>query len=425
MGAPGKPVRIRRCPATVTPILGEARSPDLARIKAFEDKALRSTAGLIYRLVLHPPALRAEGIALSVTEGQARVLSAAAPAAVGVRVWRAVLAPLSVTLALLIGVAVFALLAGPTDIAPSTVGRIILARALHIDIGTWPATAEQIVWQIRVPRVLLAGLVGATLAVSGTAYQGVFRNPLAEPYLIGVAAGAGLGATIVLVSPVSAEWHGLTLVTPAAFAGAMLAVLLSYGVARASGVAGSGLILAGVAIGALSNATMSFLYMYNEVRITAVFTWLMGGFNLASWTRVGVLALYAVPSLAVVWMHARLLNVLSLDEEQAQHLGVDVERVRLVVLGAASLATAAAVSFSGLIGFVGLIVPHVARLIVGPDVRRMLPIAFAGGAALLIGADVIARSALEPVELPVGIVTAFIGGPFFLLLLRRGRRAAW
>jgi iron complex transport system permease protein len=165
--------------------------------------------------------------------------------------------------------------------------------------------------------------------------------------------------------------------------------------------------------------------MYNEVRITAVFNWLMGGFNLASWTRVGVLALYALPCLAVVWVHARLLNVLSLDEDQAQHLGVDVERLRLIVLGSASLATAAAVSFSGLIGFVGLIVPHVARLIVGPDVRRVLPIALVGGAALLIAADVIARTVLEPVELPVGIVTAFIGGPFFLLLLRRGRRAAW
>jgi iron complex transport system permease protein len=425
VGAPGKPVQFRRCPATVIRLRRKARSPDLARIKAFEDKALRSTAGPVAWLVLHPPALKAEGVSLPVSERQAHTLPVPAPAAPIVRAWRGVLAPLSIALTLLVGVAVVALLAGPTDIAPGTVARIVVARALHIDVGTWSATAEQIVWQIRVPRVLLAGLVGATLAVSGTAYQGVFRNPLAEPYLIGVAAGAGLGATIVLVSPVTAEWHGLTLVTPAAFAGAMLAVLLSYAVSRVSGVAGSGLILAGVAIGALCNATMSFLYMYNEVRITAVFNWLMGGFNLASWTRVGVLALYALPCLAVVWVHARLLNVLSLDEDQAQHLGVDVERLRLIVLGSASLATAAAVSFSGLIGFVGLIVPHVARLIVGPDVRRVLPIALVGGAALLIAADVIARTVLEPVELPVGIVTAFIGGPFFLLLLRRGRRAAW
>jgi iron complex transport system permease protein len=301
---------------------------------------------------------------------------------------------------------------------------VLLHRIGHIDAGAVPATAEQIVWQVRLPRVLLAGLVGASLAGSGTAYQGVFRNPLAEPYLIGVAAGAGLGATMMITSPIAGDWHGLTLVTPAAFAGAVAAVALAYSLARMSGAgAGAGLILAGVAIAAICNAAMSFLYMYNGDRITAVFAWLMGGFNLATWSRVWLLAACLTVSMVVVAVHGRLLNVLQLDEDEARYLGVNVEQVRLIVLLAASLAAAAAVSVSGLIGFVGLIVPHIARAITGPDHRRVLPLSLVGGATLLIGADAVARSALHGVEIPVGIITALAGGPFFLLLLH-ARRAA-
>lgn len=342
------------------------------------------------------------------------------------RVRRRTAPALALAVVLLLILAVAALLQGASHIAPDAVLRVILARTLHLQIGTWPAAAEQIVWQIRLPRVLLAGLVGATLATTGTAYQGVFRNPLAEPYLIGVAAGAGLGATLVFVSPAAGSWHGVTLVTPAAFAGAVLAVTLAYTLARGAGsTSGSALILAGIAIAALCNAATSLLFFWNGTRILSVFAWLMGGFNTASWGRVAVVACYALPCLVVIAMHARLLNVLLLDEEQARQVGVDVERVKLIVLAAASLAAAAAVSVSGLIGFIGLVVPHVARLIVGPDHRRLLPLAFVGGAALTIGADLLARIALAPVEIPVGIVTAFVGAPFFLYLLQRGRRRAW
>ncbi len=334
--------------------------------------------------------------------------------------------PLALATLLLAAAVVLALFTGPVRVPPGAVGAILLARLTGIHLGAWPTGAEQIVWEIRAPRVLLAGMVGATLATTGAAYQGVFRNPLAEPYLIGVAAGAGLGATIVLVSPLSGSWHGLSLVTPAAFLGAMAAVLLAVAVSRAARLAyGAGLVLAGVAVAAMCNAVTSFLLMLHSTRLTSIFAWLMGGFTAGTWSRAGLLALYALPCLLILALHARLLNVLLLDDEQARHLGVHVERVRLVVLVAASLAAAAAVSVSGLIGFVGLIVPHIARQIVGSDHRRLLPLVLVGGATLLILADLVARTAVAPSEMPVGIVTAFLGGPFFLYLLWRGRRVTW
>lgn len=337
-----------------------------------------------------------------------------------------VLVPVTVTAALLVAVVIAALLQGPTRIPASTVAQVVLARTTHLRLGDWPDATEQIVWQLRVPRMLLALLVGGTLAMAGTVYQGVFRNPLADPYLIGVAAGAGLGATIVFISPATGAWHGLSLVTPAAFLGAMLAVALAVALARTGGgTPGAGLILAGVAVAALCNAATSFLFFLNNERLIAVFAWLMGGFNTGSWGRVWVLAVYALPCLVVLLLHGRLLNVLLLDEEQARQVGVDVERTKLIVLAAASLAAAAAVSVSGLIGFVGLIVPHVGRLIVGPDHRRLLPLSLVGGALLMVASDLVARTALAPVEIPVGVITALIGGPFFLALLRWGRARGW
>ncbi len=344
----------------------------------------------------------------------------------GAALLRPAVLPLALATLLLAAAVVLALFTGPVRVPPGAVGAILLARLTGIHLGAWPTGAEQIVWEIRAPRVLLAGMVGATLATTGAAYQGVFRNPLAEPYLIGVAAGAGLGATIVLVSPLSGSWHGLSLVTPAAFLGAMAAVLLAVAVSRAARLAyGAGLVLAGVAVAAMCNAVTSFLLMLHSTRLTSIFAWLMGGFTAGTWSRAGLLALYALPCLLILALHARLLNVLLLDDEQARHLGVHVERVRLVVLVAASLAAAAAVSVSGLIGFVGLIVPHIARQIVGSDHRRLLPLVLVGGATLLILADLVARTAVAPSEMPVGIVTAFLGGPFFLYLLWRGRRVTW
>lgn len=334
--------------------------------------------------------------------------------------------PFAAACVLLLGAVTLALLQGPTDIPPGVVGRVLLARTLQLSAGDLPAAADQIVWHLRVPRVLLALFVGGTLAVAGTAYQGVFRNPLADPYLIGVAAGAGLGASLAFASPWAASWRGLSIITPAAFAGALLAVSLAYLLARSTAApGGAGLILAGIAIAALCNAGTSFFFFYNNTRTLNVLAWLMGGFNTASWSKLWALVPYALPCIAVVWLHARLLNVLLLDEEQARQVGVAVERVKLTVLAAASLAAAAAVSVSGIIGFVGLVAPHVARMLAGPDHRATLPLALIGGALLMVSADLVARTALAPLEIPVGVITAFIGGPFFLYLLARGRRRPW
>jgi iron complex transport system permease protein len=331
---------------------------------------------------------------------------------------------LLIALAAVVGAILVGVSQGSADIPFTTVVRILASKTLGLGHTTWPQTWEEIVWQIRLPRVLLAGLVGATLAFSGAGYQGVLRNPLADPYLIGVAAGAGLGATIVMVSPLPYAFGTLSLVPPAAFAGAVLAVSISYGLARSGSVAPSvTLILAGVAVSAAASSVMYFLIMANHERAVSVQAWLLGGFNTATWQKVGIVLPYSLIGGAVVLASTRLLNVLQLDEEEAQQLGVPVERVKLLVIAGASLATAAAVSVSGLIGFVGLIVPHAVRLLWGFDYRRLVPMSMAAGAVFLILADVAARSVRSPDETPVGVVTALCGAPFFLWLLRRQRPA--
>jgi iron complex transport system permease protein len=334
---------------------------------------------------------------------------------------RLLIAVVAVVGAILVGVS-----QGSTDIPFTTVVRILALKTLGLGSADWRESWEEIVWQVRLPRVLLAGLVGATLAFSGAGYQGVLRNPLADPYLIGVAAGAGLGATIVIVSPVPYAFGTLSLVPPAAFAGAVLAVAISYGLARSGGVAPAvTLILAGVAVSAAASSVTYFLMMANRDQALSVNAWLLGGFNTATWQKVGIVLPYSLVGGAIVLASTRLLNVLQLDEEQAQQLGVPVERVKLLVIVAASLATAAAVSVSGLIGFVGLIVPHAVRLLWGFDYRRLVPMSMAAGAVFLILADVAAHSLPWSEETPVGVITAFCGAPFFLWLLRRHHRAVF
>lgn len=320
--------------------------------------------------------------------------------------------------ALMLGTAI-----GPVGIGPAEVMKVLLRHLLQLNVDVAPVS-DTIVWEIRLPRVLLAGLVGGTLAYSGAAYQGVFRNPLADPYLLGVAAGAGLAATIVIVGPVPATYGNFSLITLAAFGGAVAAVALTYGLARMGGTTPTTtLILAGVAVSALAVSATSYLMLAHQRDTISVLSWLLGGFNNSGWNKMWFIVPYAVPAAAIIFLHGRLLNVMQLDEQQAQQLGVDVERTRLIVLVASSLATAAAVSVAGIIGFVGLIVPHAVRLLLGPDYRRLLPLAAILGASFLILADLAARTAISPGELPVGVITAFLGAPFFLYLLRRQRKA--
>ncbi|GHF85954.1 iron complex transport system permease protein [Amycolatopsis bartoniae] len=327
------------------------------------------------------------------------------------RPWLVVAAVLVLLVALLAGV-----LIGAADLGWRRVLGEIFAEATG---GRSPLTAREaaIVWQLRVPRVLLAGLVGAALAMSGATFQGVFRNPLADPYLLGAAAGAGMAATIVVVAtPGASGW-----VPPAAFAGALGGVGLSWLLGRTTGGGGTaGLLLAGVAVGSFLSAVQTFAQQLNTETIRQVYTWLLGGLNVSGWHEVLVALPYIAVAAVILCVSARLLDVLSLGDAEAESLGVRPARVRLLLLAAASLATAAAVSVSGLIGFVGIVVPHVVRLLAGASYRVVVPLSLLGGAVFLIAADQVARTVL-PGELPLGVVTAFAGAPFFVAVLRSSR----
>ncbi len=282
-------------------------------------------------------------------------------------------------------------------------------------------TDWSIIWQIRAPRVVLAALVGSTLSVAGASYQGVFRNPLVDPYLLGVAAGAGLGATIVITvnRTGSLSWpvDPLPLV---AFAGGLAAVLMTYLVGSTFGGDRTSitLVLAGVAVTSLATAIQTFLLQRNSDVVRQVYSWILGRLSTATWGDVRLVVPYVVVSTVVLLMHRRLLDVLRVGDEEASALGADVRRIRLAVVIAATLGTAAVVAVSGLIGFVGIIVPHAVRLLVGSSFRLVLPLSMMLGAAFLIVADIPGRILDKPAETPIGVVTAFLGAPFFLLILR-------
>jgi len=330
----------------------------------------------------------------------------------------------------LLGVLVIAIISvglGSVPVPPLTVARVLAAQLPFLNLPRdWQPAFESIIVQIRLPRVLLIALTGASLAISGAAYQGLFRNPLADPYLIGVAAGAGLGA----ISAIAFEWHrsplGTAIIPFGAFAGALMTVALVYALSRVNGhTPTTTLILAGVAVGALATSLSTFILVAQSNQAARVLSFLLGGYGGAGWDAVIAILPFALIGFIVIRWHARALNAFVFDEEQAQQLGIDVPRTKIILIVAATLTTAAAVSFSGLIGFVGLIVPHVVRLLRGPDHRRVLPLAALGGAGFLMLADLFARTIAAPQELPLGIVTAFAGAPFFLHLLRRAKRAAF
>jgi len=325
------------------------------------------------------------------------------------------------------GVAAFATTVGSVQIPFLTTCRVLLSQLPLVDITpSWPSTTETIILEIRLPRVILAGLVGAALAIAGATYQGLFRNPLADPYLIGVAQGAALGAVIGFLLPF--DWHGMGVgVIPLlAFIGALISVAIVYSLARVGKTLPmTTLILAGVALGALWGSIVSYLIITSGEKMHGIIFWLMGSFSLSEWSEVKVVLPYVVVGVVIILLYARSLNVMQLDEEQAQQLGIAVEKVKLILLAAATLITAAAVSFVGTIGFVGIITPHAVRLIWGPDHRFLLPLSVLSGAIFLILADLVARTALAPTEIPIGAITAICGAPFFLYLLRRRKRAVF
>lgn len=320
----------------------------------------------------------------------------------------------------LVGACAAGVLVGPV---PISVGDVVGTLASHLPLVHFhsgaPAVDQAIVWNLRAPRVALACLVGATLAAGGASYQGVFRNQLADPYLLGVAAGAGLGATIVII----ADSTTTNLLPVAAFLGAVGAVVLTYLVGASGGGRPSGrsIVLAGVAVAALLTAFQTYVQQDHAQQVQQIFSWLLGSLALASWSQVVLILPYVAFSSLVLLAHHRILDVLRVGEEEATSLGVHVGRTRLVIVAAATLGTAAAVSVSGLIGFVGIIVPHLVRLTVGASYRVVMPLSMIGGAALLVLADLVARTVESPAEVPIGVVTAVVGAPFFLFVLRSRR----
>lgn len=321
-----------------------------------------------------------------------------------------------------LGAALLAIFVGPAGLPAR---GILLALAdglpgIDVDHGL-TASQHAVLWQIRLPRVVLGALAGGTLAIAGAAYQGVFRNPLADPYLLGVSSGAGLGATAMIVSGLAATAFAVPI---AAFAGGILAVTATYLLGR--GVGGGRtevvIILAGVAVAAFANAGQTFLQQRYDDSMRQVYSWLFGRLSTNGWTEVGVVLPYVVATIAVIVLFGRILDVMAVGDVEAASLGVDPGRVRLLLVAVATLGTAAVVSVSGLIGFVGIVVPHAVRLLAGPGHRLLLPLSVLFGAAFLMLADVLARWALAPAELPIGVVTAAIGAPFFLVVLRRSGR---
>jgi len=310
-------------------------------------------------------------------------------------------------------------LVGPVHIAPGTVLQALLGGAVE------PGQAN-ILWSLRFPRVVLGAIVGGTLAIAGAAYQGVFRNPLADPYLLGAAAGANLGATVAIVLAPGVSVIGINLVPMAAFVGAGTAVAGAYVLGRTvSGLrSATGLILAGIAIAAFFNSIETYVQQTHSESIRQAYSWILGRLVTAGWDGVLLVLPYVVLSAVVIFLHRRLLDALMVGEDEVTSLGISVRRVRLVIVVAATLGTAAAVAVGGTIAFVGIIVPHTVRLLVGSSYRVVIPLSLLFGAAFLVLADTAARTVVAPAELPIGVITAFLGAPFFIAVLRSTRAAA-
>jgi iron complex transport system permease protein len=320
-----------------------------------------------------------------------------------------------------VGLLLAAALAGVSVGAADLPVRGVAGELLPFVDGGLDERQLAILRSIRLPRVVLGAIVGATLAASGAAYQGVFRNPLADPYLLGVAAGAGLGATITISAGVRPL--GTATLPLFAFVGAVVAVTMTWWLGRSTGGRGTAvLILAGVAVSLFLSAIQTFLMQRYAETIREVYGFLLGQLGTAGWSDVRSVLPWVTLACVGMLLSRRLLDVLAVGDVEATSLGLSTDRVRLVVVALATLGTAAVVSVSGLIGFVGIVVPHAVRLVVGTSYRAVLPLSLLLGASFLVLADLLARTVLSPAELPIGVVTAFVGGPFFLLVLRRSRR---
>lgn len=301
--------------------------------------------------------------------------------------------------------------------------RVILSRFMSLEMADISGNTVSIIWNLRLPRVLLAALIGASLALSGVSFQGLLRNPLADPYTIGVSSGAAVGATAAMFLRQLTGLNFPQMIPLFAMAGAFAALFFIYNMAKIGGkVPVVTLILGGVVVSSFLSAIISLLMVLSGENMHGIYFWLSGGLILRSWPQLWFVLPYLILGFIVLFFYARELNVLLMGEEVALTLGINVERTKKVLLFVASVVTAAAVSVSGMIGFIGLIIPHAVRIITGPDHRVLLPASALVGASFLVWSDVAARTVLAPQELPVGIITAFVGAPFFIYLLRKKKR---
>lgn len=298
-----------------------------------------------------------------------------------------------------------------------TKGSSVITMEQIVEILLHPGSdpQSQIIWNIRMPRTIVGALVGINLSLSGAILQAIMRNPLADPHIIGISSGAGLAGVVIMILFPALEY----LITPVAFVGAMLAAVCIYILAWKNGIKPVRIILAGVAVSAFLSAGISGLMIFYSDRVHGALMWMVGGLAARSWPHVNIILPYAAIGLVLALGSAAYLNILQLGDEMARGLGINVEVTRIVMTAIAALLAASAVSVVGLLGFVGLVVPHAARLLIGSDYRFLLPAAALLGIAIVTFSDTFARVIFAPIELPVGIIMAFLGAPFFLFLLRR------
>ncbi|MGO4500731.1 FecCD family ABC transporter permease [Paenibacillus sp. 2RAB27] len=292
----------------------------------------------------------------------------------------------------------------------------------HIEVN-WPQSSEQIINKVRIPRMLLGILVGAVLSIAGAGFQGVLRNPLADPYSLGVSSGASVGAAVLIYFGLQFAWFGQWSIPIVAFATGLISLFLVLKLAMIDGkLKMETLILSGVVMQAFLGAFVSFLVSISNQTVNEIIFWLMGSLSMRGWAYTYMILPYLLIGIVILLSYARSLNLLALGERQAAHLGVHVERTKLIVLIASTLITAAAVSVAGVVGFVGLIVPHLVRLLVGPDYRLIIPLSAICGGIYVLWADTLARTLLSPTEIPLGVITAFLGAPFFAYLLHKDKK---
>ena len=339
--------------------------------------------------------------------------------------WRLILIILTATLILTI---FLSLNVGFAQIPFSTVLKILAKRipflVKFVDLSNVSYVEETIIIQIRMSRILASALVGASLASAGVVYQGIFKNPMADPYVLGVSAGAAVGASLAIVLGIGFMLWGLSTVPIYAFIGSLITVFVVYNISRIGPrVPITTLLLSGMAVSIFLSAIIAVFQVIAGEKLHIIVFWLMGGFSYVEWKDVWAVLPLVFPGAIATYLYARDLNILSIGEETAQQLGVDVERVKKMLLIFGSLMTAAAVSISGLVGFVGLIIPHITRILLGPDHRILLPASTIVGATFLVICDAVARVIASPIELPVGVITALSGGPFFIYLLRKKKES--